>query len=369
MTSIWASLVCGLLLGSAGCAEPESAGNVSEPRPMPTTATAIEMRGVALQLRTSHKAVKTYLPLIREIDELGANTILLSPAGYMEHAESQNVFIDARKVPSDEDFRILIRHARQMELDVIVMPIVLLSNPRGSEWRGVIQPPNWDTWWEQYRSFVTYFADIAREGGATSFIVGSELVSTERHTAQWIRTIEAVRERFPKGKLGYSANWDHYRPVQYWEKLDFVGMTSYYTLADRENPTVDEIVRRWEPVKKEILSWQAEVGKPIVFTEVGWCSQSGAATAPWNYYHNQKATPAGLEEQRRLYEAFIEVWHDAPAVLGVIWWEWTTGSGGPGDFGYTPKNKPAENVLRRWFERANRPTSTQPTTSSKPAGG
>jgi len=33
----------------------------------------------------------------------------------------------------------------------------------------------------------------------------------------------------------------------------------------------------------------------------------------------------------------------------VIWWEWNATAGGPTDFGYTPKGKPAEQVLRQWL--------------------
>ncbi len=138
-------------------------------------------------------------------------------------------------------------------------------------------------------------------------------------------------------------------------------MTSYYTLADYKSPTIEEIMAKWEPIKRDLLAWQARIGKPIVLTEVGWCSQEGAAMAPWNYYQNQRATPAGLEEQRRLYEAFLRVWDGTPQLLGVIWWEWNTSDGGPDDFGYTPKNKPAEQVLRRWFAGAESNATTAPT--------
>ena len=113
-------------------------------------------------------------------------------------------------------------------------------------------------------------------------------MSTERSTERWVTLIEAVRPRFYGGELGYSANWDHYRPVEFWDRLDFIGMTSYYTLADEKNPTVAEIVEKWQPIKRDILAWQRRIGKPILLTEVGWCSQEGAATAPWNYYQNQK---------------------------------------------------------------------------------
>ena len=312
------------------------------------------MRGLAVQLTTAHEADQTYRRLIDEIADLGANTVLLCPSGKMEHARSQGIYVDARSTPSPETMIAIIRHARERGLKVILMPIVLLSHPRGSEWRGVIDPPDWEDWWSQYRDFVRHFADIAREGDAHALIIGSELVSTEKYTSEWVQVIELARRHF-HGQLGYSANWDHYKPVAFWDKLDFIGLTSYYTLADNANPTIDEIVQRWLPIKQAILDWRKSTGKPIILTEVGWCSQEGAATAPWNYYQNMKATPTGHEEQRRLYEAFLRAWDGTDGLAGVIWWEWTTAPGGSGDFNYTPRNKPAEQVLRRWFDEGAAP--------------
>ncbi len=341
----------------SGQPTPTSPPAASAPAERLAQSDRVPWRGLAIQVASGHRPLETYGPLLDEIAALGANTVLLSVAGHMEHATTQTIFIDARKAPAPEDFKALVRHARQVGLRTVVMPIVLLRNPRGSEWRGVIEPPDWDDWWEQYTEFVLYFADIAREAPADALIVGSELVSTEKYTARWEKLIAAVRPRFWGGKLGYSANWDHFRPVEFWDQLDFIGMTSYFTLADHKNPTVGDIVQKWEPIRKDILAWQRRIGKPILMTEVGWCSQEGAAMAPWNYYQNQKATPEGLEEQRRLYEAFLNVWGDEPELLGVIWWEWDASPGGPEDFGYSPKAKPAEQVLRRWFAagRAARP--------------
>ncbi len=333
-----------LWAGAAPAASPAAAaaGSVADGR------SPLRFRGVAIQLNTGHKPVETFVPMLREIRDLGADTVLLCTAGAMEHAKAQTIFVDARKNPSADETKAIIREAKELGLRVFIMPIVLLTNPRGSEWRGVIDPPNWDDWWRQYREFVTYYADIAREGGADVLMIGSELVSAEKYSAQWVKLIESARGHFP-GQLGYSANWDHYKPVQFWDKLDIVGMTSYYTLADRKNPSVDDIAGRWKPIRDEIAAWQKQIGKPIILTEVGWCSQEGAAMSPWNYYQNQQATAEGHEEQRRLYEAFGRAWDGVPWLSGVFWWEWTPGGGGPGDFGYTPKNKPAEQVLRRWF--------------------
>ncbi len=128
-------------------------------------------------------------------------------------------------------------------------------------------------------------------------------------------------------------------------------MTTYYKLADGPSPAVEQLLAAWRPFKQDILRWQATIGKPLIFTEVGWCSQEGAAARAWDYYQHQVATPAGHEEQRRCYEAFMKTWDTVPEVGGVIWWEWTADQGGPADYNYTPKGKPAEEQLRRWFAR------------------
>src|SRR5262249_17524728 len=101
---------------------------------------------------------------------------------------------------------------------------------------------------------------------------------------------------------------------------------------------------------------QREVQRPIIFTEAGWCSQEGAAHEGWNYYANQKATNAALNEQTLLYESFIRTWADQPEIGGIIWWEWDTTTGGKDDFHYTPRGKAAEQILRRLFAGQN--TST-----------
>lgn len=317
--------------------------------PQRTPDSPIPIRGMAIQVSNGHNPLDVYPPMLREIADLGANAVLLSPAGYMEHAKAQSIVIDVRRTPTRADFAAIIREAHRLGLKVILMPTVLLSHPRGSEWRGVIEPPDWKEWWEQYRDFLKFFCDVARDASADVVMVGSELVSTEKQTDEWLRVVELARSLFPEGKLGYSANWDHYRPVKFWDKLDLIGMTSYYTLAQENGPSVEEIAASWAPVRDEITAWVRTVGKPLVLTEVGWCSQEGASTAPWNYYHNQRATAAGHEEQRRLYEGFIRAWDGVPELGGVVWWEWTPDDGGPGDFGYTPRNKPAEQVLRAWF--------------------
>jgi len=363
--------------GSAG--EPSRS---SEPAPQkhPTTvrrcptAGGDGYHGIAWQIHHAADSVDTARTIFKEIAALGADTVLISNAGYQKHAGSDTFRIDPNITPSNEQWQEIFSIARTCKLRVILMPIILLSDPRGSEWRGEINPPSWDDWFEQYRHFLTHFARIAERGRVDVMMVGSELVSTEKYTDQWQRVIREVRGLY-SGKLSYSANWDHYKVIEFWDDLDFVGMTSYYKLSSAANPPQKVLTEAWKPIRRGLLRWQKRIGKPLLFTEVGWASQSGAAIEPWNYYHDQNATPEALEEQRRCYRAFMNTWwddlwpnaaHKRPAVGGAIWWEWNTSPGGPADYNYIPKGKPAERELQQWFNKIQQQRSQRAESKSAP---
>jgi hypothetical protein len=228
------------------------------------------------------------------------------------------------------------------------MPIVLLHSPRGNEWRGTLKPESWEDWFVSYREIMKHYAIIAQGAGVDVLSVGSELVSAEGRTDQWTRTIRMVRSIY-KGKLTYSANWDAYTRVTFWDQLDMVGLNSYYTLGDNSRVSVDEIVQRWRGIQRDLLSFQKRVGRPILFTEVGWCSLSNAASEPWDY--TKTSLPVDLELQRKLYEGFFRAWQGNPALGGFMMWEWPVGEGGPNDRSYTPENKPAQEVLQKWLAK------------------
>lgn len=341
---------------SAKLADPVAPGDPAPRQPL--LSPHDPYHGVAWQIHRSEHCIEEARLLLGQIADLGADSVLISNAGYQEHAGSESFKIDPEVTPSPEQWEEIFRIAHGNGLRVILMPIILLSDPRGTEWRGVINPPNWSDWVDQYREFLLYFARIAAKSNVEVFMVGSELISAEKnvHVEQWRQLIRDVRKVFP-GKLSYSSNWDHYKHVEFWDELDLIGMTSYYKLSSEPNPSLEKLVDAWKPIRRGLLRWQAEIGKPLLFTEVGWCSQEGASIEPWNYYHKQTPTAAGHEEQANCYRAFIETWKDDFArgrespVGGAIWWEWMNVPGGPDDYNYIPKGKPAEVELRRWLDR------------------
>jgi len=324
-----------------------------------------EFRGLTLQLHSSDPKIP-FERYVEEIARTGANAICLSLAAYQENCSSSSLFLEYRKVPTDERLRKLIRLARRLGLRVILMPIVLLENPRAGEWRGKIDPPRLDDWWEDYENIILRYARIAEETQAEMLMIGSELVLMEKYTDRWRSLIRKVRRAY-RGKLSYSANWDHYKDIQWWRDLDLVGMTVYYDLVGEKKPTLEVLLDAWRPIKKEILAWREKIGRPIVFTEVGWPSQVGCAKEPWNYYASTTPDPV---TQDLCFKAFFKTWAGEKHVAGVLIWEWRNHPGQTGglkDISYIPIGKPAMKTIQEYFRSpATLPRTTTAPTAAKP---
>ncbi|MCD6377565.1 MAG: hypothetical protein J7L99_01800 [Planctomycetes bacterium] len=336
----------------------------------PTTQPApmAELRGMTLQLHSYWEGIP-FEQYVREIAQSGANTICLSIAAYQENCSSSSLFIEYRKVPSLSRLERLIRLAHKMGLRVVLMPIVLLEDPGPGEWRGKIIPLKPEHWWEDYENYILFYAQLAQKTNVEVLIIGSELVSLEDETQHWRTLIRKVRNVY-KGKLSYSASWDHYEQIEWWKDLDIIGMTVYYDLVGNKKPTLDVLLEAWKPIKKHILEWRRKIGKPIMFTEVGWPNQVGCAKEPWNYYVNpDKPDPIG---QANCFEAFFRTWHNVPEVAGILIWEWRnhpSQTGGPNDTSYIPIGKPAMKVIQRYFAAGRgKSEGTSKQFNSKPSG-
>jgi hypothetical protein len=319
----------------------------------PTKPSAMgEFRGICLQLHDG-RPDHPYEEYIDEIARSGANTICLVVSAFQENCSSTSIFIDLRKTPTDQRLKDLAAYARSKGLRVVLMPIVLLENPREGEWRGKIAPENWEDWWEDYENYILHYAWIAESIKADLFMIGSELVSTESETDQWRNLIRSVRDAYT-GRLSYSANWDHYSQVAWWSDLDIVGMTTYHDLSSGQEPKLDVLMRSWEPIKKDILEWQQKVNRPILFTEVGWPNQVTCAQYPWDYYRSSdKPDP---QAQANCFEAFFRTWMQEKVVTGCLIWEWRSYPGqvieADKDTSYVPCGKPAAKVISKYFKYA-----------------
>jgi hypothetical protein len=303
-------------------------------------------RGIALGLFSGDSDF-SYKSLLEEIRDAGATHVSITWVWWQDNIRATEI----RRVPSwtaaDAQVVDSIRAAKAIGLQVTGFPIVRLVTSEKDEWRGRIAPENEDDWWRSYRSFIVQSARLSAKGGADRLSIGSELLSRENMRSRWTEVIDNVRAETPDLELMYSANWDHYEKVTFWDLVDVAGLTGYWELTKSLDPSVDELSLSWAPIKRIVGAFSDRIGRRIVLTEIGYPSLDGGASWPWDETRKAKVD---LEEQRRAYEAFVRSWSDTRFLQGVYFWNWF-GFGGPEDPGYTPRKKPAESVIRAWYHR------------------
>lgn len=305
---------------------------------------APEERGVALGLFSADPSFD-YGPLLDEIAELGATHVSIVWVWWSEDVHDVRIRRRRGWSPSWRQVERTIRQARARSLHVTAFPIVRLSTPDPAQWRGRIQPRDEDAWWAAYEDFIVESGRRAARSGAQRLSIGSELLSREGMRGRWRVLIDRVRSYAPELQLLYSANWDHYRPVSFWDLVDVVGLTGYWELTRDPDASEQALLRAWAPIQAEVRAWASELKRPLVITELGYPSLDGGAMFPWDETREAKLD---LEEQARAFRAFIRAWTPVDELQGVFIWNWF-GFGGPKDGDYTPRGKPSADVIRRWY--------------------
>lgn len=302
-------------------------------------------RGIALGLFAEDPSFD-YAPLLAEIRAAGADHVSIVVPYYQHDLRSIRIAPHPRFTPPDDVVERTLRQARKAGLQLLLFPILRLEYPvTPQEWRGSVHPKDPTAWWQSYRAFILKFARLAQRHGARAFCVGSELGSVDTEVAPWTALVAEVR-RVYRGKLVYSANWDHYDKVRIWHLVDLAGLSAYYQLTDGSQPaSLERLVHAWREQRVLISRFRATVNKPLVFTELGYHSQRGTNAWPWNESADK---PVSLAEQADCYRAFIRVWDAVPYLEGVYFWNWF-GYGGPDSREYCPRGKPAAAEICRWF--------------------
>lgn len=239
-----------------------------------------------------------------------------------------------------------------------------------NSWRANINASDRSAWFAAYNQMLLRYGRIAQANGVKQFTVGAELINmastwtNSSNTQNWSNMIKNLRGVY-SGKLTYSANWgccgwsDEKNNIGFWSDLDIAGVSAYYELgSDYYNNSPEALIQQWENVNRnDITPFANRVGKPVVFTEVGYKSVTGAHVRPWEYY---MGGPADQVEQANNYEALFSYWNTQPFMQGVQLWDWKSNpnAGGSGDTDYTPQNKQAQQVMTKWFSGSGSPPPT-----------
>ncbi len=281
--------------------------------------------------------------------ELNTTDVALLVTWYQDSAPSPFIYPSWDSTPSDTSLTYAINKIHSLNMRVTLK---LHIDCKNGKWRGEIEPDREGVWFRNYLSFLKHYAKLAERTGVEILNIGTELEgTTQNYESEWRRMIDTVR-RYYSGSILYGANWDRYQThVHFWDALDFIGISAFFPLTNLYDPTLEDLLNAWQNRWLSSLeSFQRQIGKPIIFSEIGYRSVDGANMRPWEW---QTPGPVDTAEQRDCYEAAFITFFSLPWTGGFYIWNWTTNpnQGGPNDDGYSVNSKPAAQVIRDWYGR------------------
>lgn len=267
---------------------------------------------------------------MRELKALGVNWVAIHPYarigadGQVGGAGTERMYADSRWLTRP------IEEAHKLDLKIMIKPhLAYWGSPFA--WRGDIRfdsAERWERFFDDYERWIVTVARLTRD--ADAFVVGTELEQTASHEQRWRRIIAAVREQ-TRAPLTYSAGWDRYEWVPFWDALDVIGIQGYFPLVDHERPPTDDELRAgWRSVLGRLEDFAARYGKRVVFGELGYNRSSLAALRPWEYAQGGEHAE---EIQQDCLRVALESIAASDSVAGSFLWKWFPGEDrGRGNF-------------------------------------
>ncbi len=210
----------------------------------------------------------------------------------------------------------------------------------------------WQHWFDNYEKFIIHYAELAEKNKIQILCIGTELQKTTPREKEWRSLISKIRSVY-SGQLIYAANFhEEYEHIKFWDALDYIGVQAYFSLADKKDATLQELIQNWKEPMAAIERVHKKYNKPVMFTEIGYRNDAHAAIEPWSWPRNMKDIPVSEEAQALCYQAFFQSVWNKNWLTGVYFWKWYPhGPRRAGETDFTPQGKPAEIVMRENFSR------------------
>jgi hypothetical protein len=209
----------------------------------------------------------------------------------------------------------------------------------------------WRIFERDYRAFLMQFVEISQRLKAEMLCIGTELTQfAVQRPSFWEELIRDIRVMYD-GQLTYASNWDSYYTIGFWHALDYVGVDAYFPLCEDKTPEIKAVMAGWMPHFNELKTFSSKNGKQILFTEWGFRSTDCCCSKPWD---TARGGSVNLEAQSNAFEATFKQFWEQDWFAGGFVWKWFAEhprQGGTSDNRFTPQNKPAQEVLSRWFQK------------------
>ncbi len=314
--------------------------------------------------------------LVDRMLDLNINWCVLTPLVMQDTPNTPRQYFDYELCPTDYEIETIIEYIHGKNIRVDLRPMIECQTGDGRLQVGF--PPDreripgrrsdcWERWFRSMRARSVHYAEIAERRSCEMYCLDSELDLTVGHTTSYKQVIEAVRQVY-RGPVS-SCHTSHTGLVDFeksladsrhwFHELDVLQISCYAQGADRPGASVPEIIERLKPERDRFRRMAGLFGKPILFGEVGCTSSHGGAMHPSGWSGDGGYAP---NEQANYLEAVLETFWPESWWTGLYWWKWDENINRPqwstdpaGNKGFTLLDKPAAEVMRRWFARKDRP--------------
>lgn len=285
--------------------------------------------------------------------QVGSNWVSLMPYSFVREGNVSLQFGDPEWQwwgEKKSGIEACIAMAKRQGMKVLLKPHMWLSHGSFTGDLNFHKEEDWQAFEKSYSDYILKYAEVAQRLDAEMLCIGVEMKNMVVTRPEfWDQLIADVKKVYD-GPLTYSANWNEYPDVHFWDRMDFIGVDAYFPLSDEQTPSVEDLKKGWEPIKNELRLFSEKNKKPILFTEYGYRSIDFCAKEPWVSYQE---VPANEQAQVNAYQALFEsVWQE-DWYAGGFFWKWHAPNHLPGDRSadYTPQHKATMKVIRDCYSR------------------
>ncbi|RZI41958.1 DUF4214 domain-containing protein [Herbaspirillum sp. HC18] len=259
------------------------------------------------ETRLSASELADTFAYISDYKALGHNAITLGwgvPIDPNTGARVSAFGINYAHEASFDEIRQIANYAKSIGLDVILKPFSQTSVPTGSNGSLPENLNNHSTknspgfsvsaFLKDWATYMGQVSSLAQELGAIEIVIGTENIGfdTANYRDLWQDVIKAARSHY-SGLLSYDAYYPGVDKTGFWDLLDIIGVSAYYPLTNKENPTYQDVLAGWYTnytypnslgtpvdVVSTLHALSSQYGKPVQFEEFGAQSFHGVVNDP-----------------------------------------------------------------------------------------
>lgn len=317
----------------------------------------------------------------KNVIDIGANTVILSPTWHLTHQTPPIMEVVAGRDPLWLDLTQMTAQAQQNGLNVSIHPVLSYDEDPETWWMTAKRDDGWwQSWFDRYRTFILYHADLAAQTGSTTLILGDESILPAlpggmladggpsgvpaNAGEHWDELLADIRTHYG-GELAWFISYAGKLPalpsfIDSFDRL-YVEISSPVAASDQASVLEieeflaqkfdEDILPLYEKEKQQItigLSYPSVKGAMDGCVEAaGNCLPSDLLQQPAQAYEGSELS---LSEQANVYSAILSILNQRSWITGF----YTAGYFPPAslkDMSTSVRGKPASDVLWYWYAR------------------